>query len=71
MPPGSFRSPVIASVVTLMITPHGTAQSSAGSKAVQPRDTSSGQASGREAATGMATGREATSGQTSDREAAN
>jgi len=54
---GSFRTPVIAAVVTLMITPHGTAQAPADSKTAKPRDTSSGQASGREAASGMASGR--------------
>jgi hypothetical protein len=71
MPIGSFKNPLIYAIATLMITPHGTAQSSAGSKAVKPRDASSGQASGRDAATGMSTGRrEASSGQASGREAA-
>jgi len=63
---GPFRAPVACAVVTLMITPHGTAQAPSTSKTANPREASSGRASGREASSGMATGRgEASSGQAS------
>jgi hypothetical protein len=66
---GPFSAPVACAVVTLMITPHGTAQAPSTSKTANPREASSGHASGREASSGMATGGgEASCGQASERE---
>jgi hypothetical protein len=45
---GSFGNPLVSSVATLMITPHGTSQAPSKSKTANPREASPGHAPGRE-----------------------